>query len=259
MSTSPLARNHGSVERASARLGELSEDLAAAAFAMARRFAAGTTMWCASPTWPHHARHVAVEFVHPVIVGKRALPALTVPAHDLVASLRVQTRPGDTVLVVADADDPQVREVMRRAPAWGVETIWIGQGRRPTDGAADHVLWLDGEHLAPYDGRFILLYHLLWELTHVCFEHPGLLAEEVCEGEVCVTCSDEGRLAEVIRADGDGDALVRTADGEEEVDTTLVGPVAVDDLLLVHAGSAITVVEPDEVAAQPGAGAEVAR
>ena len=55
----------------------------------------------------------------------------------------------------------------------------------------------------------MLLYHLLWELTHVCFEHPGLLTEpDECTDEVCITCSDEGRLGEVV-----GPGRVRTADG----------------------------------------------
>ncbi|MDP8970024.1 MAG: hydrogenase assembly protein HupF, partial [Actinomycetota bacterium] len=84
--------------------GELAEDLAAASLALARRFAAGATMWCASPTWPHHARHVAVEFVHPVIVGKRALPAVMLSADDLVATLRVSVRPGDVLVAVAGAE-----------------------------------------------------------------------------------------------------------------------------------------------------------
>ena len=56
--------------------------------ALARRFAAGATMWCLAPAWPEHARHVAVEFVHPVIVGKRALPAVSVVDPDPVAALR---------------------------------------------------------------------------------------------------------------------------------------------------------------------------
>ena len=62
--------------RAGRRPGQ--SDLARAALALARRFAAGATMWCLAPAWPEHARHVAVEFVHPVIVGKRALPAVSV-------------------------------------------------------------------------------------------------------------------------------------------------------------------------------------
>ncbi len=64
------------------------EDLAAAARALARRFAAGATMWCVAPEWPSHARHVAVEFVHPVIVGKRALPAVSIDAGDPLRSRR---------------------------------------------------------------------------------------------------------------------------------------------------------------------------
>jgi hypothetical protein len=99
-------------------------------------------------------------------------------------------------------------------------------------------------------GRFVLLYHLLWELTHVCFEHPGLLVPEPaeCAGDVCVTCSDEGRLGEVAASGwaADGRALVRTAAGQELVDTLLVDPVAPGDLVLVHAGAAITRLDGEE-------------
>jgi hydrogenase maturation factor len=56
---------------------------------------------------------------------------------------------------------------------------------------------------------------------------------------VCVTCSDEGRLGEVLTASVDGMAQVRTAQGEEPVATLLVEPVAPGDLVLVHAGTAI--------------------
>ena len=134
---------------------------------------------------------------------------------------------------------------MRRAPAWGALTLWIGSGPRPPAGAANHILWVDSEDpMVPATGRFVLMYHLLWELTHVCFEHPGLLKprEDECTEDVCVTCSDEGRLGEVVLAPADatGQALVRTAKGEEWVDVTLLGDVAPNDLVLVHAGAAIT-------------------
>jgi hypothetical protein len=111
-------------------------------------------------------------------------------------------------------------------------------------GAADHVLSLGAEDpLASHDGRFVLAYHLLWELTHVCFEHPGLLvAEPECVGPTCTTCSDEGRLAEVLEA-APTTATVRTASGVERIDTTLVGEVVPGDLVLVHAGSALTIVD----------------
>jgi hydrogenase maturation factor len=222
----------------------LADDLAAASLSLARRFSAGATMWCAAPQWEPHAHHMAVEFVHPVIVGKRALPAVALTAADLVGQARVSVRAGDIVIAVAAAADRAVQQLMRRGPAWGARSVWIGSGARPERGAADHVLWIDDANpLAPATGRFVLMYHLLWELTHVCFEHPGLLSErpEDCTDEVCITCSDEGRPGEVIAAGLDrfGTALVRTPAGEEQVDTTLLGEVTAGDLLLVHAGSAI--------------------
>lgn len=233
---------------------ELSADLAAAALALARRFQAGATLWVVSPQWEPHAHHVAVEFVHPVIMGKRALPSVSLVEPDPVAQCRVATRPGDVILAVASADQPQVRDIVRRAPAWGADTIWIGSGPRPAPGAATHILWVDSDDpMVPATGRFVLMYHLLWELTHVCFEHPGLLqtpagADGDCADDTCVTCSDEGRLAEVVAAPADPltDTLVRTAGGEERVDTTLVGDVAPHDLLLVHGGAAITRLDPHE-------------
>ena len=107
---------------------------------------------------------------------------------------------------------------------------------------ADHVLWLDDpDPRVPATGGFVLFYHLLWELTHVCFEHPGLLkpAPEVCTDEVCVTCSDEGRLGEVLAVSADGMARVRVAGELRTVATALVDPVRTGDLVLVHAGTAI--------------------
>ena len=220
------------------------DDLARASLALARRFAAGGTLWCASPASAFHAHHVAVEFVHPVIMGKRALPAVVVPAgSDLVATLRATARPGDMVVAVAGADEIDVSEAMRRGPAWGVETVWIGAGPRPPGGAADHVLWLDAGDPLVASEQFVRVYHLLWELTHVCFEHSGLLRPETCGEEVCITCSDEGRTAEVISVDGTGEALVRTAEGRERIDTTLIDVPRPGDLVLVHAGSAITSLE----------------
>src|SRR6201995_4449287 len=121
---------------------ELAADLAAAAFTLAKRFAAGATMWSIAPSWEPHALHIAVEFVHPVIMGKRALPAVALTGPNLVDLLRVSVRPGDIVIGVGAAADPELRSVMRRSPAWGASTIWIGSGERPQAGAADHVLWV---------------------------------------------------------------------------------------------------------------------
>ena len=99
---------------------ELSADLAAAALDMARRFHNGATLWVISPQWEPHAHHVAVEFVHPVIMGKRALPSVALVEPDPVAQARVASQPGDLLIAVASADEPAVIDAMRRAQAWGV-------------------------------------------------------------------------------------------------------------------------------------------
>jgi hydrogenase maturation factor len=225
---------------------ELAADLATAAFTLAKRFAAGATMWSIAPSWEPHALHIAVEFVHPVIMGKRALPAVALTGPNLVDLVRVSVRPGDIVIGVGAAADLELRSVMRRSPAWGATTIWIGSGERPAPGAADHVLWLDdSDPRVPATGGFVLFYHLLWELTHVCFEHSGLLKPE-CAEQVCVTCSDEGRMGEVVSPSADGMAAVRTARGVESVATALIDPVVAGELVLVHAGTAISRIDEEK-------------
>ncbi|MFV0461895.1 MAG: HypC/HybG/HupF family hydrogenase formation chaperone [Nostocoides sp.] len=226
----------------------LSKDLSSAALTLARRFHAGGSLWALAPQWEPHAHHVAVEFVHPVIVGTRSLPAMALCGSGLVDRARVSVGAGDVMLVIARADDQVALSVAAKAPAWGAKVLWIGYGPRPRAGAADHVLWLDeDDDLIPATGRFVLLYHLLWELTHVCLEHPGLLRVEdaECTDEVCITCSDDAVPAEVISGPQGplGLVEVRTPGGMEQIDTSMVGEVLPGDLVLVHAGTAISRLE----------------
>ena len=234
----------------------LAESLAAASLALARRFAAGATLWCWAPRHPEHAQHVAVEFVHPVIVGKRALPAVAVTAGDGEARrlLRSLVRAGDVIVVVgAEADDDQVVGVLRRAPAWGATTVWLGAGDRPAAGDADHVLWLGADAaLVPHDGRLVRCLPPAVGADPCVLRAPGPADRGdrrrppagvgADDHAVCVTCSDEGRLGEVVDT-GPLTAVVRTATGPEEIDTTLVGDVDPGDLVLVHAGTALAIVD----------------
>lgn len=224
------------------RAGDLEgsvDALASTALTLAQRFAAGATLWCVAPRAPHHARHVAVEFVHPVIVGTRSLPAVAVEAPDPVAALRGLVRAGDVVLTIGAEDDPVIADLARRAEPWGAASIVI-----VTAAERDAVPDADG------DADVVMAYHLLWELTHVVFGHPGLLVPpvEVCDAQadvdgagVCITCSDDAQLAEV-RTILDPSTVVAVTAGEHvEIDVSLVGPLAPGDLVLAHAGLALTV------------------
>ena len=246
-----MDRRPGSPEGSEAAAEPFADDLALAALALARRLAAGATLWCLAPRWSWHARHLAVEFVHPVVVGKPAVAAVAVEDADPVAALRVGARGGDAVVVVADGDDPAAGAVLRHARAWGLLALWLGAGGpRPEPGAADHVLWIGGDPVdAVHGGGLVRAYHLLWELTHVCLEHPGALGAASGRGgdaagdEVCVTCADEGRLAEVVAVLPGNRASVRSAAGLEDVDVTLIDVPSPGGLVLVHAGAAVAVVD----------------
>jgi hypothetical protein len=148
-------------------------DLAACALALARRFQRGATLWAVAPAWAEHARHVAVEFVHPVIIGKRALPAVAIESSDPIAALRPNVAAGDILVLIGDTSSTGMLPLLHEARALGLLTVWVGAGPRPQPGSADHVLWEDesAAGLARHDGSVVHLYHLLWELTHVCLEH----------------------------------------------------------------------------------------
>ena len=61
------------------------------------------------------AAHVVVEFVHPVIVGNRALPALVLPDGGSAASVALFGEPGDILLALS----PTVRRRSRRGAGRG--------------------------------------------------------------------------------------------------------------------------------------------
>jgi hydrogenase maturation factor len=65
--------------------------------------------------------------------------------------------------------------------------------------------------------------------------------ETACGDGHCITCADEAVAMTVLQVDGERElALAQAADGlRRSVETALVGAVAVGDVLLVHAGTAI--------------------
>ena len=94
------------------------ERLARCCHRMAERFARGGRLvaFGASPVARSDARHVAVEFVHPVIVGKRALPAIgarAARAATCAAQVAVRREPDD----IAIAFGATSRAATRRARA----------------------------------------------------------------------------------------------------------------------------------------------
>ena len=200
--------------------------LARACHAMARAFTAGATLvaYGRGPA-ASDAAHVAVEFMHPVIVGKRALPALADASPAL-------SRPGDILLVVCHgAPGPEEEAVVADARRRGLLTIALSGAGRPLAGA-DHAFAVPSDDLDVVQEVQETAYHVLWELVHVFFEHPGLLEEP------CLTCGDIAVSVQVTAVAG-ATATVERDGVREEVAVDLVEDVAVGDVLLCHAGVAL--------------------
>jgi D-sedoheptulose 7-phosphate isomerase len=145
------------------------ERLARLCHRMAERFARGgrlvaigETVWARSDV-----RHVAVEFVHPVIVGKRALPAIGLS--------REGGELADQVELVAEPDDIAIAYGSGTAEALAVAA---GRGCLTVAFSPSGAEW---ELVPVVEDPFVAqevaetAYHLLWELVHVFFEHRGLL------------------------------------------------------------------------------------
>ena len=66
------------------------------ALALARVFTAGGRLIVPALDRPYHARHVAVEFVHPAITGARSLPSFAIAPEDIDHVVR----PDDALLII---------------------------------------------------------------------------------------------------------------------------------------------------------------
>ena len=177
------------------------------------------------------AQHVSVEFVHPVIVGKRALPAL---------DLSILFRPWVEAICTADdivmgfgppEGDPEVSEALDSAHAKGAVTIAL-PGRHgtyfihpPTSDAFMHQEGIE------------ILYHTLWETVHVFLEHRELGHDA---GEAAFlypflgqakqdTAATLTEVAHSIQAKADDDAKLREQIARDESDRISNAAVAIHD------------------------------
>jgi D-sedoheptulose 7-phosphate isomerase len=171
--------------------------VAAACHAMAVRFhGGGKLVVFGTGGASTDAQHVAVEFVHPVIVGKRALPAISlttdvatvtgIAERDGVAAifahqLRYLAGPADIALgILADGEGLSVLAGLETARDIGMLTVaLVGGDGRAAGKAADHVLVAGSSDPRVVKEMHVTLYHVLWELVHVFFEQPGVLGPGV--------------------------------------------------------------------------------
>jgi D-sedoheptulose 7-phosphate isomerase len=164
-------------------------------------------------------RHVAVEFVHPVIVGKRALPAIGLTEAD---ELLLLAEPLDIVMVFGEpADGPTLSHALEQVRARGCLTVAFSElGAEWT---------LEPPSPDPFVRQELIetTYHVLWELVHVFFEHEGRHTEGGGAASFLYPFLDQQRSdPEAVRADVRESALMKAAEVQTLREQTLEGSAA---------------------------------
>ncbi|GIG87984.1 SIS domain-containing protein [Plantactinospora endophytica] len=164
--------------------------IAGAAHEMAARFRAGGRLLAfGTGAGAADAAHLAVEFVHPAVVGARALPAISLVndgaaltavtrAHGhgqaFAAQLRMLGRPGD--IAVGIGPSPLCRSVRRglaEAVSGGLLTVALTGTTEPVLPGVRH--WFAARTDDPRIAKeiHVTVYHILWELVQVFLDQPA--------------------------------------------------------------------------------------
>jgi D-sedoheptulose 7-phosphate isomerase len=177
------------------RLADDAAAIATACHAMAVRFhRGGTLVVFGNGTASTDAQHVVVEFVHPVIMGKRALPAISLTADVATVTGIAGTEGFDEVFahqlchlasardialgISPDGNCGNVLRGLATARELGMLTIALTGGDGGQIAAlhgADHTVVARSDDPQVIKEVHVTAYHVLWELVHVFFEHPDLL------------------------------------------------------------------------------------
>ncbi|WP_263352412.1 SIS domain-containing protein [Acidicapsa acidisoli] len=143
--------------------------LALACRDMAERFLSGGRLLALGcGPYSTDAQHVSVEFVHPVIVGKRALPALDLSALGR-PWLEAILRSDDIVFGFGPPEgDAEVWAALASASARGAMTFAL------PGPFGSYALQTDIKDPFIHQELVEIFYHTLWETVHVFLEHREL-------------------------------------------------------------------------------------
>ncbi|MDW7982961.1 MAG: SIS domain-containing protein [Thermomicrobium sp.] len=207
--------------------------LAAICRAMAERFLRGGRLLAfGRGPYATDAQHVSVEFVHPVIVGKRALPALDLSLAFPEWSHAIARSDDIAMGFGPPAGDAAVRECLAHLARRGVLTLALPG----SEGTADYAVQTPTDDPFVHQELLEVLYHTLWETVHVFFEHRQLTGHEIGEmatlypflgGEPVDWRSVEPEVARSIVAKAEEDEQLRDALAREQAETIAAAAEAI--------------------------------
>jgi D-sedoheptulose 7-phosphate isomerase len=191
--SSILRKAQESAQLVSSFVSERASEIERAATALADRFRRGGRLFVAGNGGSAcDALHVAVEFQHPIIEKRRALPATALPAdialltavgndgdfgQVFAAQLVLAARETDAVLGISTSGtSTNVVRAMRTARELGCCTIaFAGRDGGPLADLCDHAFVVPSWSIHRIQEVHTVLLHLLWDHVHVALGEPDVL------------------------------------------------------------------------------------
>jgi D-sedoheptulose 7-phosphate isomerase len=183
------------------RFFEANKDtILAASLQMARSFNRGRKLLvCGNGGSATDAQHVAVEFMHPIIVGRKALPAicltndiamLTAVANDVgfndvfTRQIIALGRPGDFLLGISTSGNSD-NLVHAFLTARRMNLITIGfagndggkMAEMFSQGVLDYCLTVPTSSIHRIQETHVTLYHIMWDMVHTFLQHKSMVEE----------------------------------------------------------------------------------
>jgi D-sedoheptulose 7-phosphate isomerase len=201
-----LEKARESVDVKTRFFSENKETIVEASMALAKAFHRGRKLLvCGNGGSATDAQHVAVEFMHPITVGRKALPAIclsndmamvTGVANDVgfddvfVRQIIALGQEEDVLLGLSTSGNSEnLLHAFTTAQRMGLATIGFAGndgGRMEemhADGLLDFCLSVPTSSIHRIQETHVTLYHIVWDLTHTLLEHPAMLEEKATADE----------------------------------------------------------------------------
>ena len=199
-----LEKARESVEVKSKFFEENKDAILAASLLLAKAFHRGRKLLvCGNGGSATDAQHVAVEFMHPVIVGCKALPAIclasdmamvTAVANDVgfgdvftrqIIALGVE---GDVLLGISTSGNSEnLAHAFATARRMKLSTIGFagGDGGKMCalgeKGLLDFCMTVPTSSIHRIQETHVALYHVMWDMVHTFLQHRSLVEEQAAE------------------------------------------------------------------------------
>ena len=177
------------------------DTILAASLQMAKSFHRGRKMLvCGNGGSATDAQHIAVEFMHPVIVGRRALPAICL-TNDMAMVTAIANDVGfddvftRQIIALGQEDDILLgistsgnSENLMHAFSTARRMKFVCMGFAGNDGGKmaelhaggllDFCLTVPTSSIHRIQETHVALYHIMWDMVHTFLQHKSLLEEK---------------------------------------------------------------------------------